>query len=486
MSGMFLRLATNEGEYMFRYMIVLLMCLSGCRHFGSQSSLKANVSGPTFSIGDDFYKLSGQFLISGNCEMLNEAQSPCFADVKKVYYNAFQVLFSRMTVDRIGLTERLGIFQVIEGKRPLPFDETVEGSIKSVFDRLKVMPADGTIHVVAGDDRTVGISVNGEVYNWGRIGDYSYYSIVKIPQGLGSVYADMVLGMFDSQCFLKIDGEVFCSSKSITAISPPALGQMRFIKVFLGGKFACGLDEHRAAFCWGGKNEYGELGNGASGVGAEAQGVFKVIGNHKFKSLALGDIHACGLDLQGDVYCWGDNQSGQLGSGDRVSHVEPMKVQSNRKFSDIYAGTGLGNGSSICALDLAGHAYCWGSNSDGILGTPPTTGRICGSRDVPTLQMADITYSQIVISGKLNLGLGLNGKLFKWWCNSSCDLSCGPHPILDEFHFSRVSTGDRYACGIEYDVAYCWGKNDYGQIGNGKTTGATSPVPVKMPLQDFN
>jgi hypothetical protein len=45
--------------------------------------------------------------------------------------------------------------------------------------------------------------------------------------------------------------------------------------------------------------------------------------------------------------------------------------------------------------------------------------------------------------------------------------------------FSQVSGGDRHTCGVTTDNrAYCWGVNDYGQLGDGTTTRRLAPVPV--------
>src|SRR5690349_63600 len=42
-----------------------------------------------------------------------------------------------------------------------------------------------------------------------------------------------------------------------------------------------------------------------------------------------------------------------------------------------------------------------------------------------------------------------------------------------------VSTGDSHSCGLNIDgVAYCWGLNDHGQLGDGTTTDRTAPVAV--------
>src|SRR5262245_33061927 len=40
-----------------------------------------------------------------------------------------------------------------------------------------------------------------------------------------------------------------------------------------------------------------------------------------FKKLAVGSGFACGLALDGTIYCWGSNFSGQLGDGTTEAHA---------------------------------------------------------------------------------------------------------------------------------------------------------------------
>jgi len=52
----------------------------------------------------------------------------------------------------------------------------------------------------------------------------------------------------------------------------------------------------------------------------------QVAGGHRFKAIAVAIDHACTLSLDGDAFCWGENGSGQLGTGDRKDSNEPVAV----------------------------------------------------------------------------------------------------------------------------------------------------------------
>ena len=91
-----------------------------------------------------------------------------------------------------------------------------------------------------------------------------------------------------------------------------------------------------------------------------------------FTSVTVGSSQACAIADTGFAYCWGSDVSGQLGvSPAAISRrcslpgipcvVSPRRISGWRRFSRISAGTG----DHVCAVSLAGSAYCWGAGSMG-------------------------------------------------------------------------------------------------------------------------
>src|SRR5688572_17323263 len=80
-------------------------------------------------------------------------------------------------------------------------------------------------------------------------------------------------------------------------------------------------------------------------------------------SVSVGFQHACGLNAQGQAFCWGSNSEGELGDGTDSAKVEPVRVGGNQTFASIATGY-----LRTCGLNAQGQAFCWGSNTTGALG----------------------------------------------------------------------------------------------------------------------
>jgi alpha-tubulin suppressor-like RCC1 family protein len=89
---------------------------------------------------------------------------------------------------------------------------------------------------------------------------------------------------------------------------------MQLHGVTTGFDHACALDATNHVWCWG-RGEYGQLGNGSTGFNLVARAPQPVSTTLTFTALAAGLRHTCGIATDNRVYCWGDNEYGQLGVG---------------------------------------------------------------------------------------------------------------------------------------------------------------------------
>jgi hypothetical protein len=78
------------------------------------------------------------------------------------------------------------------------------------------------------------------------------------------------------------------------------------------------------------------------------------------------DTHACAV-LRGEVWCWGENDRGQLGDGTVAESIKRIEspVRAKTSFTTVRVGVG---GGSTCALDNQGRVWCWGADRYSTLG----------------------------------------------------------------------------------------------------------------------
>ena len=97
-------------------------------------------------------------------------------------------------------------------------------------------------------------------------------------------------------------------------------------------------------------------------------------GGNKYRQIASGFGHSCAVTTANDLYCWGANDNGQLGTGGAFSKV-PVLSAGGLKVADVaVAGIGTGSGSFTCAVSLDRlTTRCWGRNEYGQLGNGTTS-----------------------------------------------------------------------------------------------------------------
>lgn len=121
--------------------------------------------------------------------------------------------------------------------------------------------------------------------------------------------------------------------------TPLQVTGVSFASLSAGAMHTCGLDNSGTAYCWG-DNLHGQLGYattemcGDSGTNTVidpcATTPHPVVTQLRFVSLALGFFHTCGLTADGSVYCWGQNDHGQLGDGTTTDRGSSTRVRDTK------------------------------------------------------------------------------------------------------------------------------------------------------------
>ncbi|MHB1297821.1 MAG: RCC1 domain-containing protein [Gemmatimonadaceae bacterium] len=250
-------------------------------------------------------------------------------------------------------------------------------------------------------------------------------------------------------------------------------GGRHFVEITVGGLGACALDSERAAYCWG-ANQMGEVGDGSY---LAKRGPAAVVGGHRWKMIAAGGTHVCGIALDDRTYCWGNQFRGALGNGLRDgSNPQPVEVLGGLTFASVYAGP-----ARSCGLTADGDAYCWGVNDYGQLGDgePPEPGKHSAA---PSRVVGGLRFASLGVGGTA-CGVTHDALAYCWGWNPYGQLGDGttvnsssPVRVAGNLRWASLSVGNAHSCGLTTDgAAYCWGSNVRGQFGNGSTEDASTP-----------
>ena len=142
----------------------------------------------------------------------------------------------------------------------------------------------------------------------------------------------------------------------------------------------CGVTSDGRGFCWGAIKNYEDpnLPYGLLGDCTFSGSRFPVAvaGDLRFRQIVAGTRHVCGLTTDGKAWCWGSNESAQLGVGSHGGRSPlPLGVAGALEFESLSLAD------HSCGLTSRGNIYCWGITYGGLLGDG-TSGP--GVRTLPT------------------------------------------------------------------------------------------------------
>jgi alpha-tubulin suppressor-like RCC1 family protein len=178
-----------------------------------------------------------------------------------------------------------------------------------------------------------------------------------------------------------------------------------------------------------------------------------------FRFVSAGDSHTCGVTTDGRAYCWGNNFTGQLGDGTRTDHILPAPVLGGLRFGNVSVGR-----DHTCALTRDHRAYCWGYGGGGRLGDG-SNGTI--TRE-PVAVAGGLRFAQVKAGSSHSCGITAAGEAYCWGDNQFGQL--GDHTRIRRLTPARVTTnlrwrwvnpGGYHTCGVTTDNrAYCFGRNN--------------------------
>lgn len=352
---------------------------------------------------------------------------------------------------------------------------------------------------------------NGAPYCWGN-NTYGELGTTTVAQGTQSqlpVRTNAAIGTTSGYAATKIssgknhncaivNGRIFCwganSNGQIgtndTADKPVPITPSGFVgfkgatDVSAGLNHSCGIVNGNA-YCWG-DNTYGQLGTGDTTSSTTARQV-NLPGLY-FSAISAGADHTCAI-AESTVYCWGRNNSRQIGDNSTTQRNNPTAIPIGGGLAATHIS--VGNGFTCAIAD--GKAYCWGSNSAGQIGRTTATTTQGTPYLLPVL--AESVFTDIKVGDNFACGV-VAGYAHCWGSNANGQLgrtsnSTNYYQVLrvaspvDGKNTTSLTAGDTHACSVSNNIAYCWGNNTNGKLGNNSTTNSSTPVAVQTDAAVF-
>jgi alpha-tubulin suppressor-like RCC1 family protein len=297
---------------------------------------------------------------------------------------------------------------------------------------------------------------------------------MKIRRG----FAKVVLGLVLAAGTL---APVGLPSAGAAAAPEPEGGTADWRTVSTGGFHTCGIRTTGRLYCWG-YDGYGELGDG--GTNTNRSTPVQVAGGHTdWTSVSAGGRHTCARRSSGRLYCWGDDDGGQLGDGGGFAQraVPTLVAGGGTTWTAVSAGT-----SHTCGRRTNGRLYCWGSDGYGQVGNDAAL----SNQGLPALVAGGATTWTMVSAGNTHTcGRRNTGRLYCWGEDDAGQIGDGgtamnrPTPVQvagNVTTWTTVSVGDDHSCGRRSTGRlYCWGNDNWGELGDGGTaTDRFAPVQV--------
>lgn len=245
-------------------------------------------------------------------------------------------------------------------------------------------------------------------------------------------------------------------------------------RVAAGAEHTCAISGLDEVFCWG------DTTRGAVGVQSQHALVPRRVQGLQTDSatpqaIVAGAFHTCANGRRNEffrVWCWGSNVTGQLGNGSSSPVAQPVPGIVQLPGSHfVEAGAG-----HSCAI-YDGRLLCWGDGADGKLGfeAPDRCGSGAAPCSVYAIEVQGLDRILAVTAGSHHTcALTLSQLAYCWGSDAAGQLgdegqtgaSIRPVRVAGNLVLNAITAGATHTCGLTPSgAAYCWGSGSYGELG---------------------
>ncbi len=232
----------------------------------------------------------------------------------------------------------------------------------------------------------------------------------------------------------------------------------------------------------GGAGSGGGAGaGGLAGAGGGSGGIPGVSAKAPLRRIAAGGSHVCIVDSTDRVFCWGSNSNGQLGTGGPPDGViRPTQVGTVNNVGFIIAGN-----FHSCAFGPSG-SWCWGKGTQGELGD----GKLANSGLPVSIDLGSTTGIKTAAAGASHTCaiVGTPRDVLCWGNNTNFQSSSTGAPSNVPLPTKTTQSGQFTVAGgaghtciaAAAGRAKCWGENTEGQLGDGTQSNAVTPLEISL------
>lgn len=291
-----------------------------------------------------------------------------------------------------------------------------------------------------------------------------------------------------------------------------ATNQTGYIAIDSESDHAVAIRFDGTVWTWG-ANDCGQLGNDEFGV-CQATTITEfenypvyvrdMSGDYfdNVTAVAAGASHTAALKNDGTVWAWGGNFFGQLGDNTKIDKSVPVQVRDQFGNISTVSSISAGGGHTL-ALKSDGSVWAWGYNASGQIGDNTLLDKEVATKVLGEGGFNNLTGIIAITAGaRHSVALKNDGTVWTWgdkdwgqlgdatFGNQSSDTIFGdytttPVQVVDTTgtatltDIKSIAAGDYFTLALATDgTLYSWGRNDFGQLGDGTTDDRASPFVV--------
>jgi len=259
--------------------------------------------------------------------------------------------------------------------------------------------------------------------------------------------------------------------------SPVQIGiDTNWLSVVAGARHCVALKNNNTLYSWG-NNQNGELGIGVAGsFTGERSSPVQITGSWNKVAANTGIRATFAINTSGQLFAWGLNTFGNLGTNDTIQYSSPIQIGSATNWTHV-------DTTNFHSIGLRGGSiFTWGWNAWGELGINEQAGFDFGVYRSSPVQVGSATnWTHVSAGGANSFAINSSGQLFAWGYNGGGELGLGdlsprssPVQIGSDTDWKLVFGFNSFTFGIKTNGDfYAWGS-----IGLGGVTTATSPIQI--------